>query len=531
MDCPVGFDALKAVISKRCGNRIKELLADDGDDRNVFHLAKCARLDDIERYKNVVNGLIDAPRAARMSIRRSRLVAKVFVAIDVDNAGLLSRCTTKKARSEWAADEADAIRFLWSYFHTLAKRAKRSHNNTVNMLKAKYRSVLKTERSMVAPEDDDSDDHDHSCAEKSSEEEAPADDHSCAEKSSEEEEESIVSALAIADAPGHSVATRALPAIADANEKSPELRFQGETFEERMSRFGVPKDSEARKVLFEEFQGAAAAEGRFQVVSMEISDDETEDSVEIIDGTSASEESDEESDASLGDPGRHPPQRPDGCREIVNAAKTFALTHTADTRGHWKVNCNAPKTPRRRITTKQAACNSGSKASSVKKKRSKASGVKPAVVTPEKQPEVPKPAVPDTVAGNKMDATELTQKVMTFSPQFRGKPRRSSLASLFLKMFPEEIVSQLDAEILGKVTDDNDIFESHVVYIVHREERRPCGSTSPLWQILDIKKKALGQVTVNVFGENAFMAATVLSVLATSGLGKDILKVAKEYLC
>ena len=101
---------------------------------------------------------------------------------------------------------------------------------------------------------------------------------------------------------------------------------------------------------------------------------------------------------------------------------------------------------------------------------------------------------------------------------------------MFLKMFPEEIVSQLDAEILGKITDDKDIFESHVVYIVHREERRKSGGTSPLWQMLDVKKKALGQVTVHAFGENAFMAATVLSILATSGLGKDILKVAKQYL-
>ena len=39
----------------------------------------------------------------------------------------------------------------------------------------------------------------------------------------------------------------------------PELRVDGETFEERMSRFRVPKESKARKVLFEEFQDVAAA--------------------------------------------------------------------------------------------------------------------------------------------------------------------------------------------------------------------------------------------------------------------------------
>ena len=40
MACPhdAGFDALKAVISKRCGNRIKELLADDVDDDRIFSI-------------------------------------------------------------------------------------------------------------------------------------------------------------------------------------------------------------------------------------------------------------------------------------------------------------------------------------------------------------------------------------------------------------------------------------------------------------------------------------------------------------
>ena len=173
------------------------------------------------------------------------------------------------------------------------------------------------------------------------------------------------------------------------------------------------------------------------------------------------------------------------------------------------------------MSKKQADPISGSKASGVKRKGSKASGVKPAVVTPERKP---------GTAENQMDATELSQKVTKYSPQFRGKPRRSSLAAMFALTFPEEIVSKLDAEILAKITDDKDISESHVVYVVHREERRKSGGTSPLWQLLDMKKKALGQVTVNAFGQNAFMAATVLAILATSGLGKDVLKVAKRYL-
>jgi len=509
----VCFDALMPVISKACCDRIRELLADDGDDRMLFHFSQCANLNDVERYKSVVNALIDA-RAARMRIRQTKLVASVFAQVDLNNAGLLSRCTTKKQRSVWASDQADSMRHLWSYFRGLAKRAKRSHNNTVNILKAKYRAVLKSERGLVASDKDDDDDDDDllSSASESSEAETPT------------------TMPAIADAPENSAATRTLPSLADACEESPELRVGGETFEERMTRLEVSPSSTARNILFEEFliygedEPAEVGSKDESVVVVEASDNDESD-VEILNATSGSE-----SDASLDDPARHPPQRPDGCREIVDAAKTFALTHAADTRGHWKVKCDPPKTPRRRMKKKQADVNSGSKASSVKRKRSKASGVKPAVVTPERQPEAPEPEVPDTEAGHKMDATELTQKVMTLSPQFRGKPRRSSLAAMFLKMFPEEIVSQLDAEILGKITNDKDIFESHVVYIVHREERRKCGGTSPLWQIVDVKKKALGQVTVNAFGENAFMATTVLSVLATSGLGKDVLKVAKQYL-
>ena len=90
----VCIDALMRVISKACCNRIRELLADDGDDR-IFHFSQCANLNDVEGYKRVVNPLIDT-RAARMRIRQSNVVASAFARLDVNNAGLLSRCTTKK---------------------------------------------------------------------------------------------------------------------------------------------------------------------------------------------------------------------------------------------------------------------------------------------------------------------------------------------------------------------------------------------------------------------------------------------------
>ena len=104
----MGIDALMRVISKACCNRIRELLADDGDDRMFFHFSQCANLNDVESYKSVVNAMIDS-RAARMRIRQTSLVASVFAQIDLNNAGLLSRCTTKKDRSVWASDQKTAL--------------------------------------------------------------------------------------------------------------------------------------------------------------------------------------------------------------------------------------------------------------------------------------------------------------------------------------------------------------------------------------------------------------------------------------
>ena len=74
---------------------------------------------------------------------------------------------------------------------------------------------------------------------------------------------------------------------AAAAEESPEVRVGGETFEERMCRFAIPKESPARKFLFEEFQQAAAKETKREAIGMalwnqfppaepkEISDDES----------------------------------------------------------------------------------------------------------------------------------------------------------------------------------------------------------------------------------------------------------------
>ena len=270
----VGIEALMCVISKACCDCIKELLADDGDDRNFFHLSRCASLDDIERYKSVVNALIDA-RAARMKIRQSKLVARAFAEVDLDNAGLLSRCETKQQRSYWADDQADSIRHLWSYFHGLAKRAKRSHNNTVNILKVRYRAVLKSEQGMVASEDMDDEGAD--------DESDDYDDHSHLSLEAESSEaEALADMPAIADSPQNSVAIRTLPAL-----PAPEPRVNGETFEERMSRLKNSRESHVRKDLFQKFQGAAAAEKKlrdaFPLTEAEpVSEDE---SVQVI-GTS-----------------------------------------------------------------------------------------------------------------------------------------------------------------------------------------------------------------------------------------------------